>query len=58
MKPRGVVPTKEFSTALKLLKCFLKVADADGCFLGVIAIRKCFTYYEYEARSKRQSTLQ
>ena len=35
-KPRGVVPTKEFSTALKLLKFFLKVADADGYFLGVI----------------------
>ena len=41
MKSRGVVPTKEFSKALKLLKCFLKVAD--GCFLGVIMIRRCFT---------------
>ena len=43
MKPRGVFPTKEFSKALPLLKCFLKVADADGCFLGVIMIRRCFT---------------
>ena len=38
MKPMGVVPTKEFSMALKLLKCFLKVADADGCFLRAIII--------------------
>ena len=59
MKPRGVVPTKEFSMALKLLKCFLKVADADGCFfLRVIMIRRCFTYYECDTKSKKQSTLQ
>ena len=38
--------------ALKL-KCFLKVADADGCFLGVIMIRRCFTYYECDTRSKK-----
>ena len=37
---------------------YLKVADADGCFLGVIMIRRCFTYYECDTRQKRQSTLQ
>ena len=32
---KGGSPYKRVSMALKLLKCFLKVADANGCCLGV-----------------------
>ena len=42
MKSRGVVPTKEFSKALKVVKVFYLVADADGCYLGVIVIRSVY----------------
>ena len=38
--------------ALKLLKCFLKVADADGCVLGVVMIRRCYTCYKCDTKSK------
>ena len=34
-KPRVVVPTKEFSKALKVVKVFYLVADANGRYLGV-----------------------
>ena len=32
---KGGSPYKEFSKALKVVKVFYLVADADGCYLGV-----------------------
>ena len=41
MKPRGVVPNKEFSMDL-VFQVFLGVVDADGCFFRSFIMRSQF----------------